>query len=173
MLAAFLESSRPCRVPLECSAPAARGQIVGASDGLGHRIRDGVGITPSQDNWQRTGVVIVGGGAAGLTAAWRLLKSGYSDFVLLELEREPGGTARSGASPIVPYPGGAHYLPAPMKENKALVSLLDRWECWKATRATVSLSLQSAVSLPRPRGARVLSRPLVRRSLHARRRKRR
>ena len=70
-------------------------------------------------------MVIVGGGSAGLTAAWRLLKSGYSNFVLLELEREPGGTARSGSSPTVPYPWGAHYLPAPMKENKILISLLD------------------------------------------------
>jgi protoporphyrinogen oxidase len=105
--------------------PLPSGEIVGASDGVGHRIRDGVTITPSQDNWQHTGVVIVGGGAAGLTAAWRLLKSGYSNFVLLELEREPGGTARSGSSPLVPYPWGAHYLPAPMKENTVLISLLD------------------------------------------------
>jgi len=65
------------------------------------------------------------GGIAGLSAAWRLLKAGFEDFVLIELERAPGGTARSGTSPIIAYPWGAHYLPAPMKENVALVSLLD------------------------------------------------
>ncbi|HSE98343.1 MAG TPA: FAD-dependent oxidoreductase [Blastocatellia bacterium] len=101
------------------------GEIVGASDTAGHRLRDGQHITPSADAWQRAGVVIVGGGVAGLTAAWRLLKSGFEDFVLIELERAPGGTARSGDSHIVPYPWGAHYLPVPMKENRELISLLD------------------------------------------------
>ncbi len=101
------------------------GEIIGASDLIGHRIRDGLKIIPSQDQWERTRVVIVGGGVAGLSAAWRLLKAGFEDFVLIELERAPGGTARSGASPLIGYPWGAHYLPAPMKENAPLVSLLD------------------------------------------------
>ena len=101
------------------------GEIVGASDSLGHRLRDGLNVTPDKDHWERVGVVIIGGGVAGLTAAWRLLKAGFEDFALLELEREPGGTARSGNSPVVPYPWGAHYLPAPMKENRDLVALLD------------------------------------------------
>ena len=105
--------------------PLPDGEIVGASDVIGHRIRDGLNITPSQDQWQRAGAVIVGGGIAGLSAAWQLLKSGFEDFVLIELERAPGGTARSGTSPLIAYPWGAHYLPAPMKENRALVSLLD------------------------------------------------
>ena len=69
-------------------------------------------------------VVIVGGGVSGLSAAWRLLRAGFDDFVLLELEMAPGGTARSGDSPLVPYPWGAHYIPAPMKENPWLVELL-------------------------------------------------
>jgi hypothetical protein len=53
-----------------------------------------------------------------------LLRAGFEDFVLLELEAEPGGTARSGQSPLVPYPWGAHYIPAPMKENPWLIELL-------------------------------------------------
>jgi protoporphyrinogen oxidase len=101
------------------------GEIVGASDIIGHRIRDGLRVTPSKDQWQRVRVAIVGGGVAGLSAAWQLLASGYQDFVLLELEQAPGGTARSGSSTLVSYPWGAHYLPAPMKENSALISLLD------------------------------------------------
>ena len=104
--------------------PLPPGEIVGASDVIGHRVRDGLSITPSNDQWRRTSVVIVGGGVAGLSAAWRLLKAGFDDFVLLELESAPGGTARSGASPVIAYPWGAHYLPAPMKENIGLVSLL-------------------------------------------------
>jgi phytoene dehydrogenase-like protein len=100
------------------------GEIVGASDAIGHLIRDG--LRPEPQEWERAGVVIVGGGVAGLAAAWRLLRAGFEDFVLLELEREPGGTARSGTEHgVVPYPWGAHYLPAPLKENRALVTLLD------------------------------------------------
>ncbi|HEX8183936.1 MAG TPA: FAD-dependent oxidoreductase [Blastocatellia bacterium] len=112
-----------CRSPK--APPLPEGEIVGASDVIGHRLRDGLSITPSQDRWERTGVVIVGGGVAGLSAAWHLLRSGFDDFILLELEVAPGGTARSGTSPVVSYPWGAHYLPVPMKENAALVSLLD------------------------------------------------
>lgn len=101
------------------------GEIVGASDVIGHRIRDGLRVTPSQDRWEHVSLVIVGGGVAGLSAAWQLLRAGFEDFVLIELEREPGGTARSGSSPLVSYPWGAHYLPAPMKENESLLSLLE------------------------------------------------
>lgn len=100
------------------------GEIVGASDRLGHLIRDG--LRPEPESWERAGVVIVGGGVAGLAAAWRFLRAGFEDFVLLELEAAPGGTARSGSEHgVVPYPWGAHYLPAPLKENRALVTLLD------------------------------------------------
>src|SRR6266571_4298689 len=101
------------------------GELVGASDTIGHRIRDGLHFAPSRDQWQRTRVVIVGGGVAGLSAAWKLLKSGLDEFVLIELEQAPGGTARSGSSSLTSYPWGAHYLPAPMKENAALIGLLD------------------------------------------------
>lgn len=106
--------------------PLPEGEIVGASDVIGHKLRDGLRIEPSPDQWQRAGVVIVGGGIAGLSAAWQLLRSGFEDFVLLELEPAPGGTSRSGSSPnaVVPYPWGAHYLPAPLKHNVPLIYLL-------------------------------------------------
>src|SRR5215210_5865331 len=74
--------------------PLPEGEIVGASDGVGHLIRDG--LRPEPQAWERAGVVIVGGGVAGLAAAWRFLRAGFDDFVLLELEPAPGGTARSG-----------------------------------------------------------------------------
>lgn len=126
VLAAFLglpvalAACRSTEVP-----PFPAGEIVGPSEAIGHRIRDGINITPAADAWQRASVIIVGGGVAGLSAAWHLLKSGFRDFLLLELEPSAGGTARSGTSPVVSYPWGAHYLPAPMKENSALVGLLD------------------------------------------------
>ena len=128
LLAAFLglPAALAACGPREAAAPLPEGELVGASDGLGHRLREGLRVEVPADGWERAGVVIVGGGVAGLAAAWRLLREGFEDFVLLELEAAPGGTARSGEGHgPVPYPWGAHYLPAPLGENRALVSLLD------------------------------------------------
>jgi protoporphyrinogen oxidase len=127
ILAAFLglpAALAGCSSSIE-TPPLPAGQIIGPSEGIGHKLRDGLRVTVPADKWQRRGVVIVGGGIAGLSAAWRLLKAGFTDFTLLELEPAPGGTSRSGTSPVVSYPWGAHYLPKPMKENRLLVGLLD------------------------------------------------
>jgi len=126
VLAAFLGmpvALSACRSSTQPKFP--EGDIVGPSNAMGHRIRDGFRAKPDSDAWQQTEVVIVGGGIAGLSAAWQLLKSGQRDFVLLELESSAGGTAKSGTSAIASYPWGAHYLPAPMKENTALTGLLN------------------------------------------------
>jgi hypothetical protein len=126
ILAAFL--GLPAVLAPGCSRrapPLPDGRIVGASDGLGHRLRDGLPPTPPSDRWEHAPVVIVGAGVAGLAAAWRLRRAGFTQFVLLELEPAPGGTARSGTSTVCAFPWGAHYIPAPMKENRALVTLLD------------------------------------------------
>ena len=42
------------------------------------------------DKWERAGIVIVGAGIAGLSAARRLLAKGYDDFVVLELDDRRG-----------------------------------------------------------------------------------
>jgi len=101
------------------------GQIVGTSDVFGHRLRDGLHVDVPADAWSNVTVVIVGGGVAGLTAAWRLKQSGFNDFILVELENAPGGTSRSGSNRSISFPWGAHYIPVPMAENTALVSLLE------------------------------------------------
>lgn len=126
ILAAFLgvpAALAACRSSSSTQMPA--GEIVGASDVLGHRLRNGLKVDVPADKWERVGVVIVGGGVAGLSAAWRFLKIGFEDFVLIELEPAPGGTSRSGTSQLVSYPWGAHYVPAPTNENPALVELID------------------------------------------------
>src|SRR6478609_5904909 len=126
ILAAFLGvpfALAACR--REEVAPLPDGEIVGASDVFGHHLRDGVHIEVPQDAWSNIPLVIVGGGVAGLTAAWQLRNSGFTNFILIELESAPGGTSRSGSNRVVSFPWGAHYIPAPLKENTALVSLLD------------------------------------------------
>jgi glycine/D-amino acid oxidase-like deaminating enzyme len=78
----------------------------------GHAIRDRARFeTPSRTH--RIPIVIVGGGIAGLSAAWRLHKRGFHDFVLLEMNDAAGGNSRSGVNEITAYPWAAHYVPVP------------------------------------------------------------
>src|SRR5947209_3438532 len=105
-------------------SPLPPGEIAGASDAVGHRLREPHRIVPPADAWTSHDVAIVGAGIAGLAAAWRFAHAGLNDFVLLELEPVAGGTSRSGSSRVSAYPWGAHYVPAPMPGNRALVRLL-------------------------------------------------
>ena len=101
------------------------GEIVGANVNVGHILRENRNSEVPENNWENVKVAIIGGGAAGLSAAWKLSKNNFDDFVLLELENKIGGTAQSGTSNIVSYPWGAHYLPVPFRENAELIALLD------------------------------------------------
>ncbi|CAN5474602.1 hypothetical protein BH10ACI1_BH10ACI1_14750 [soil metagenome] len=101
------------------------GEIVGANVNVGHILREMRNAEVPANNWENVKVAIIGGGAAGLSAAWKFQKNTFSDFVLLELENKIGGTAQSGVSNIVAYPWGAHYLPVPFQENAELIALLD------------------------------------------------
>jgi len=103
-------------------APIA-GSIVGGAHRRAHRIREG--FHPPAEGAEDFGVVILGAGVAGLSAAWALERAGYPHFVVLDLEDAPGGTARSGTGPVTPFPWGAHYVPAPSSKNRPLVALLD------------------------------------------------
>jgi protoporphyrinogen oxidase len=100
------------------------GEILSPNFSLGHRLRDGFRPRPAPDKWQETDAVIVGGGMSGLAAAWCLKRAGLERFVVLEFESVPGGTARSGRSPLTAYPWGAHYVPVPMRENRSLIAIL-------------------------------------------------
>src|SRR6266446_5358982 len=119
LLATFL--GLPAALAAGCSRSVpplpAEGSVVGASAAIGHRLRDGFRPVPAADRWEPVGVVIVGGGIAGLSAAWRLRRAGFNDFVVLELEPAAGGTSQSGTLGGIRCPWGAHYLPAPLQEN--------------------------------------------------------
>jgi glycine/D-amino acid oxidase-like deaminating enzyme len=79
---------------------------------LGHRLRDGT-LAQAPRETRRVAVAIVGGGIAGLSAAWRLQKRGLRDFVVLEMEPDAGGNARWGENEVSAYPWAAHYVPVP------------------------------------------------------------
>ena len=102
--------------------PLPPGELLGMSHALGHRLRDGSFPAPAE--FRRTAVVIVGAGISGLAAAWKLAKAGVDDFLVLEMEGEPGGNSRAGQSSLVAYPWGAHYLPLPTRESTAVRELL-------------------------------------------------
>ncbi|HEX6736256.1 MAG TPA: FAD-dependent oxidoreductase [Azonexus sp.] len=102
--------------------PLPPGQLSGPDLSLAHRLRDG--RLPPPEATRRTGVVIVGGGIAGLSAAWQLARTGVDDFLLLDLEAEPGGNSRAGQSPLTAYPLGAHYLPLPGPQARHVRELL-------------------------------------------------
>ena len=90
----------------------------------GHRwLRDAAQV-PAPAATRSVDVAIVGGGVAGLSAAWWLDRAGVKDVVVLELDDVVGGTARGGASEVTPYPWGAHYVVAPQPHQTELGALL-------------------------------------------------
>ncbi len=101
-----------------------KGEIVGANVNVGHILRELRNVEVPAGNWESVRAAIIGGGAAGLSAAWKFQQQNFNDFALLELEDKIGGTAQSGTSNIVSYPWGAHYLPVPFRENVELIALL-------------------------------------------------
>jgi phytoene dehydrogenase-like protein len=116
----------PFAAQLACGGRGARippGALVGTGMARGHAVRD-AGAPPVPAVWREHAVVIVGGGAAGLAAAWELARRGVRDVVVLELDDLAGGTARGGASKVTPFPWGAHYIVAPGRDQPELVALL-------------------------------------------------
>ncbi len=95
------------------SPAALPGELVSTNHQLGHRLRDGK--LPAATEKRSVSVVIVGAGIAGLSAAWRLRRAGFTDFEMLELEDAPGGNARWGENEVSAYPLGAHYIPLPTR----------------------------------------------------------
>ncbi len=76
---------------------------------------------------RRTDVVIAGGGIAGLAAARALRLRGVEDFVVLELEDQPGGNSRSTRLGQFECPLGAHYLPIPGDGAEVVQDLLEEF----------------------------------------------
>jgi glycine/D-amino acid oxidase-like deaminating enzyme len=100
------------------------GSFVNDSFANGHRLRDhGTFRAPSRQI--RVPIVIVGGGIAGLSSAWRLDKRGIHDFVLLEMETQAGGNSRWGENEVSKFPWAAHYLPVPAKGESLARELME------------------------------------------------
>jgi predicted NAD/FAD-dependent oxidoreductase len=100
------------------------GSFVNDSFQMGHQLRDRASFPAVREVIKRA-VVIVGGGIAGLSAAWRLHKKGFTDFVLLEMNGQAGGNSRWGENEITAYPWAAHYVPVPGSKAEYVRELFD------------------------------------------------
>ena len=102
--------------------PLPPGDLLGTSMELGHLLREPP--LPTPDETRRVPVAIVGGGIGGLSAGWKLAKSGFKDFLIVEMEDEAGGNSRAGRNAVSAYPLAAHYLPLPTRQATAVRELL-------------------------------------------------
>jgi glycine/D-amino acid oxidase-like deaminating enzyme len=91
-------------------------------------------------------LVVVGGGIAGLSAAWRLTRRGFHDFVLLEMEPDSRvAMPARGRNEISAYPWAAHYVPVPGPNAPLVRELFDELGVFKDGRGRSGIS----VTLPR------------------------
>lgn len=93
----------------------------------GHRLREGP-LPSTPHRVERCEGVILGAGIAGLSAGWRWTRAGFEDYKILELEQQAGGNSRALPYPPTPAPIGAHYLPLPNAEARAVRRLLGEME---------------------------------------------
>ena len=115
-----------------CQSGANTAHIAGGFTGIdharGHMLRDtqALGrVWPATMRTHKTGVVIAGGGVAGLAAARALRLRGMDDFALLELEDSAGGNSRGTTVGGIACPMGAHYLPLPSDDAPEVQNLLE------------------------------------------------
>lgn len=106
------------------ATPELGGRIVETvSSALAHRIRDRPELLPAET--REIPVLILGGGVAGLSAAWWLRRRGFDQFQVLEVGTVVGGTSASGEAGGLEFPWGAHYLPTPGASQPELLELLE------------------------------------------------
>ncbi|WP_348824669.1 NAD(P)/FAD-dependent oxidoreductase [Flavobacterium aestuarii] len=98
-------------------------RLSGTNHILGHRLRVQNFPKPTQEI--SIPYLIVGGGISGLSASRQLTKRGITDFLMVELEDHLGGNSSNGENKYSKYPLGAHYLPLPNLEDKALLEFLE------------------------------------------------
>ena len=98
------------------------GALLDTGFDIGHRLRGRQFPAPTEV--RRIPVLVIGAGIAGLSAAWKMQRAGFGDFLVAEMEGAPGGNSRYGENAVSAYPYGGHYLPLPTREATAVRELL-------------------------------------------------
>jgi predicted NAD/FAD-dependent oxidoreductase len=99
------------------------GRLVDQLHQVGHLLR-GPPLPMATEAGPQVDCLIVGAGAAGLSAAWRLVGGGLSSLLVTEVDSSVGGTAQNGRNEVSAFPWGAHYLPAPLTSAGPVPRLL-------------------------------------------------
>ena len=118
-----------------CSSPTPKpstfdipGEVIGELSGIGHLVRQPLAETliPPPTN-KRHSVIIIGGGVSGVSAGWKLARSGITDFVILDIGDQLGGTSISGqvGANGIAFPWGAHYINTPPMEADCILEVLE------------------------------------------------
>ncbi len=129
------------------------GELLLPGKRAGHRLRDGLPVLPAATATRpvEVEVAIIGAGAAGLAAAWWLLRAGVEDVLVLELDDVPGGTSQAARSSLTAYPWGAHYIVAPQAHQASLIALLHELGALERESAQPALTEQAACRDPEER----------------------
>ncbi len=116
-------SPSPSKPPPAFDIP---GEIIGEPSGIGHLMRQPL---PDELLPLPTGrlhpVIIIGGGVSGVSAGWKLMRSGVADFVILDLGDQLGGTSISGWANGAAFPWAAHYINTPPIEADCILEALE------------------------------------------------
>jgi len=104
------------------------GGWIGAAMERGHSLQGAATGGPSaagaEAPLRRCAVAVLGAGVAGLAAARALRRAGVDDLRVFELEDTAGGNARSHTMAGLACPLGAHYLPVPPPQARAVSAFL-------------------------------------------------
>ncbi len=119
----------------KCSSPTPKpstfdipGEIIGEPSGIGHLVRQPLTETLiPPPTGKRHSAIIIGGGVSGVSAGWKLARSGVTDFVILDIGDQLGGTSISGqvGSNGIAFPWGAHYINTPPMEANCILEVLE------------------------------------------------
>jgi len=112
------------------------GEVVGEDIGLCHELRDGNlriqvdnnPLTPFVKGEARShiyDVIIIGAGISGLAAAWKLVKCGVNNLLVIEKANEIGGTCIAGQEGDITFPWCAHYIESPHPRSKYLLEIYE------------------------------------------------
>lgn len=138
-----------CRRRRATTLPEVPGGLVDRVHELGHLLRGPPPALATEDG-ARLDVLIVGGGAAGLSAAWRLRGAGVGSLLVTEVDAVLGGTAQSGKNETTAFPWGAHYLPAPLTSDGPVPRLLNELGVITGTDATGAPTYAEEVLIHEP-----------------------